>query len=1092
MTNKQESVKERELLLSLLELPASQREGFIERACGTNQRLRERLSKLLNNALDTGDFLTGPAISSPTKLSSVTPEIRRIGNYQLLETVGEGGMGVVYLAEQSEPVRRTVAIKVIKPGMDSRQVIARFEAEKQTLALMDHPNIARVLDAGTTEQGLPFFVMERVSGTSITSYCSDKKLSTHQRLELFIEVCGAVQHAHQKGIIHRDLKPSNVMVTEQDGQAVVKVIDFGIAKALHQQLGSSANLTGTNQIVGTPLYMSPEQLDFSQLDIDIRSDIYSLGVLLYELLTGNTPFEPSSVQALGIVELQRIVREVEPLRPSVRVSTVKAEVLSTVTDPNEGDRRSLSRILKGELDWIVMKSLEKDRTLRYETATHFAADVQRYLNHEAVLACPPNTSYRIKKFVRRHRALLAAAGCVLLSLLMGVIGLIWGLIEAERGRSLAEKKENEARLAAVSESEAKQNAMISQSEAEAAKEEALAAALAAKESEQDTEAFSNFLVNDVISAARPESVRGGLGINVTVLQALDAAANRIDETFRDRPRAEALARHDLGVTYRLIGQFKKAELHLRKAVELRKRTLGLSHEDTLRSQNSLAVLLNELGKSDEAFQLHQQVMDAQLAKPNSALAPATYFYMANTMPDYLNRGDLAKAIAFGEKALKNQQQLLIPDSPEVLSTMSNLGTCYMADGKHQLGLELLEKAVESHANRFGAEHPETLDMLDSLSRGYCQAGLFPKSIQGHLKVLEYRLDNLGANHPQTLTTKLKLGSCYLDSGKPDLALPLLQDCMNQRLAMLGKEHLRTLEAMNSFGVCLFRLNRFQEAEEVFAELLPMCLQVLNAEHSLTATVQMNLGWQYWVQKKPELAIPQFEAALRTLRTHDYGEEKINSTLYRLLTCYMAVGDFDLAAEGYRDLLERLEASGVTDLQYTNSLVSISLCLQRLGRFDQEEIWRRKLIKTMEQQTEKNQTSFTGQLRLLGECLVRQKKYYEADSILSRVNKIYMQNETKADSIWKYLWGSVLLNRAVDQMDKSSPILNQQFQDAEAMLLEAKSEIEVKLLENNSPILRQTLALTVERLVELYRILRMTDQANKLLEDSAPPTPTLPQ
>ena len=332
-----------------------------------------------------------------------------IGPYKLLEQIGEGGFGLVFMAEQQQPVRRKVALKILKPGMDTRQVIARFEAERQALALMDHPNIARVLDAGETGSGRPHFVMELVKGVPITDYCDQSRLTTRERLALFTHVCHAVQHAHHKGIIHRDLKPSNVMVTLHDGVPVVKVIDFGIAKALGQQLTDKTLFTGFAQMVGTPMYMSPEQAQLSGLDIDTRSDIYSLGVLLYELLAGVTPFDRERLRTVGYDEMRRIIREEDPPSPSTRLSTL-GQAAVTVSAERQSDPKRLCRLLRGELDWIVMKALEKDRNRRYETANELARDVDRYLKDEPVQACPPSAWYRFRKFTRRHKTLLATDG----------------------------------------------------------------------------------------------------------------------------------------------------------------------------------------------------------------------------------------------------------------------------------------------------------------------------------------------------------------------------------------------------------------------------------------------------------------------------------------------------------------------------------------------------------------------------------------------------------------------------------------------------------------------------------------------------------
>jgi len=392
------------------ELPSAERAAYLDRACAGDDALRAEIEDLLRHDADPGSFLAsrGPGCASPAPEQLLEAAGSVIGPYKLLEQIGEGGFGVVFMAEQTAPVRRRVALKVIKPGMDSRQVIARFEAERQALALMDHPNIARVFDAGATATGRPYFVMELVRGVPITDHCDARHLTPRERLELFVTVCHAVQHAHQKGIIHRDLKPSNVLVTLHDDRPVAKVIDFGIAKATGEPLTDKTVFTAFAQMIGTPLYMSPEQASMGGLDIDTRSDIYSLGVLLYELLTGTTPFEKSRLHEAAFEEIRRIIREEEPVRPSTRVST--SETLPTVAANRGTEPAKLTRLIRGDLDWIVMKALEKDRSRRYETANGLAIDVQRYLADEAVSACPPSAAYRLKKLVRRHRVPLAAAG----------------------------------------------------------------------------------------------------------------------------------------------------------------------------------------------------------------------------------------------------------------------------------------------------------------------------------------------------------------------------------------------------------------------------------------------------------------------------------------------------------------------------------------------------------------------------------------------------------------------------------------------------------------------------------------------------------
>jgi serine/threonine protein kinase/tetratricopeptide (TPR) repeat protein len=406
---------------------AEERGDYLDRACGDDVELRRQVDRLLAAKPEAESFLESPAVRLPATVdycpASDGPGTV-IGPYKLLEQIGEGGFGVVFMAEQQQPVRRKVALKVLKPGMDSRQVIARFEAERQALALMDHPHIAKILDAGQTTSGRPYFVMELVKGIPITEYGDQVRLPVRERLELFVVVCRAVQHAHQNAIIHRDIKPSNVLVTLHDGTPVVKVIDFGIAKARGQPLTDKTLFTGFAELIGTPLYMSPEQASLSGLDVDTRSDVYSLGVLLYELLTGTTPFDQERLRTAAYDEIRRIIREEEPARPSAQISTL-GQAATVVSANRRSDPKRLSQLFRGELDWVVMKALEKDRNRRYETARDLALDVEHYLHDEPVHACPPSAMYRVRKFARRNKTGLAVAGLVLLAAVAFGGGAVW-------------------------------------------------------------------------------------------------------------------------------------------------------------------------------------------------------------------------------------------------------------------------------------------------------------------------------------------------------------------------------------------------------------------------------------------------------------------------------------------------------------------------------------------------------------------------------------------------------------------------------------------------------------------------------------------
>jgi WD40 repeat protein/serine/threonine protein kinase len=499
----------KDIFLAALDAPKGARAALLDDACSGNVALRRQVEALLQVHDEPDSLLDPPRIdiglgdmSSP-EVAPFVPTITEppigtvpgtvIGAYKLLQQIGEGGMGTVFMAEQAAPVRRKVALKIIKPGMDTREVIARFEAERQALALMDHPHIARVFDAGATAAGRPYFVMELVRGVPITDYCDQNNLPVHERLELFVAVCHAVQHAHQKGIIHRDIKPSNVLVTLHDGRAVPKVIDFGVAKAIGQQLTDKTLFTKFAQMVGTPLYMSPEQAELTGQDVDTRGDIYSLGVLLYELLTGTTPFERGRLKQAALEEIRRMIREEDPPSPSARLSSTAGEAQTAVAAHRRVDPRGLSRLVRGDLDWIVMKALEKDRNRRYETANGLAADIGRYLSDDPVEACPPSAGYRLRKFSRRNRVTLTTTVVVAAALVAGTLVSTWQAIRATRAEHkahdllIAEREAREAVTSAnIQEAEQRHIAQNNAEQADLQKGIALAEKARAEERERAT------------------------------------------------------------------------------------------------------------------------------------------------------------------------------------------------------------------------------------------------------------------------------------------------------------------------------------------------------------------------------------------------------------------------------------------------------------------------------------------------------------------------------------------------------------------------------------------------------------------------------
>src|SRR5262245_55213159 len=529
-------------------LPAADRAAYLDQTCAGDAAVRRRVEELLRAGEDAEGFLKEPALGADrpdgdpapytVALSPATGEKAgdRIGRYKLLQQIGEGGCGLVYMAEQEEPVRRRVALKVIKLGMDTKSVIARFEAERQALAMMDHPNIAKVFEAGATETGRPYFVMELVRGIKITDYCDEHNLSTRDRLELFIQVCQAVQHAHQKGIIHRDLKPSNILVASNDGVPVPKVIDFGIAKATQGRLTDQTLFTAFEQFIGTPAYMSPEQAELTMQDVDTRTDIYSLGVLLYELLTGKTPFDGQELIASGLDQMRRTIREQEPLRPSTRLSTMMEGELTTTAKHRHTEAPRLIHLLKGDLDWIVMKCLEKDRSRRYETTAGLARDIERHLNNEEVSARPPSTVYRLQKAVRRNQAAFGAAVGIAAMMLIGM-----GVSTSEAIRAAKAERE-QLRLRQIAETK-----------------------------ERKSEQIAQFL-KDMLKGVGPSVA---MGRDTTMLRGIvDRTAERIGTDFKNQPEVEIELGLTLGGVYLDLQEYRKVELMANETVRLARAYFG--------------------------------------------------------------------------------------------------------------------------------------------------------------------------------------------------------------------------------------------------------------------------------------------------------------------------------------------------------------------------------------------------------------------------------------------------------------------------------------------------------------------------------------
>jgi serine/threonine protein kinase len=882
----------RSLFLAALERDPDQWPAFLDEACGGNAAVRARVEALLRAHQAMGSIHAGRG-GGPAATVDLAPAEQPgtvLGPYKLLEQIGEGGFGVVFLAEQTQPVRRKVALKVLKAGMDTRQVVARFEAERQALAILDHPHIAKVFDGGATASGRPYFVMELVKGVPITEFCDQNRLTPRQRLGLFLSVCRAVQHAHQKGLIHRDLKPSNILVSRHDTTPVVKVIDFGVAKALGQELTDKTLFTGVAQMVGTPLYMSPEQAGMSDLDVDTRSDIYALGVLLYELLTGTTPFTAHQFKNAGYDEIRRIIREEEPPKPSTRLSQ-STDTLPLISAQRQTEPARLSKLVRGELDWVVMKALEKDRTRRYETAAEFAADVQRYLADEPVLACPPSAGYRMRKFVRRNRGPVLAASLVTLALVAGVVGTAWQAVRAEQGRRAEAERAEGERLAKLD----AERAWEKEAEARRAAEDA---EKQARESEADYVAFSRFLVEDVLSAPRPRGQSGGRGIDVTVKQALLEAAGRMSERFRGRPRAEAVARHDLGVTFRLLGEHAAAEEQLRKALDLRRACLPPADPATLNTQNSLAVLLVERGKPVEAIPLFEDTLAGRKARlgPDHPHTLATMDNLANA---YRTAGRLTDALPLFQETVARMTEKLGPTHPDTLTAMNNLALAYGAAGRPREKVATLEKSVGLAKTTFGPDHPETLTGMNNLAGGYWEVGNAGQAIPLMEQVVELRLAKIGPDHPYTRNSLQSLALMYTRF----IVGPDFKPYYLRRLPELRQKPPAdgpVWVAVTAATAKQLLADRNPAAAEA---VLRECLAVHRARHPdgrATASLSALLGEALLGQKKyadaEPLLLSAYEGLRRDAETSPQSRVESTNVVERLVQLYDAWGKKDRADE----------------------------------------------------------------------------------------------------------------------------------------------------------------------------------------------------
>jgi serine/threonine protein kinase len=711
--------------------------------------------------------------------------LKSIGPYQLVKRIGEGGMGEVWLAEQTAPVRRQVALKLIRAGMCSGSRLLRFQSERQSLAMMEHPAIARVFEAGSTPEGQPYLVMEHVAGPPITDYCDQKKLKIRDRLELFIKVCEGVQHAHQKAIIHRDLKPANILVVEIDGKPMPRIIDFGLAKTAASQ-SDEENLTLEGSFVGTPGYMSPEQADPGEQDVDTRTDVYSLGVVLYVLLTGFVPFDAKQWRTLPLDKALRQLREQDPPRPSTKVGLEKGSSSSSAA-MRSTEPRQLASLLEGDLDWIAMKAIEKDRTRRYGTPSELAADISRYLNHEPVMARPASPGYRLRKYLRRHRIGVAvAAGLVLL--LAG-----FAAVQATQLRRITRERDRADRV---------------------------------------TEFMSGmFRVSD------PSEARGN---SITAREILDRASRNIDSGLARDPELQAQMMDLMGTVYRDLGLYSRAQPLLERSVDTRRRLLGSRHPQTLSSLSGLGMVLNLGGRHAEAEKLQRETLDIQ-RRVLGPEHPDTLRSMNNLSSTLDERGRFGEAEKLQRETLAIRRRVLGPEHPDTLMSLHGLGRTLIGEGRKAEAEQMQRETLDMQRRVLGVNHSDTLLTMNNLAWTLGQEHRYDEAAQLERETLEIQRHVLGPEHPDTIRSLINLSETCIREGRYAEAEQIQRETLDSQRRVFGPEHFQTLLTMSAVAWSVHLQGRYPEAEKLERQALDIERRVLGPEHPNTLRSMSNLA-----------------------------------------------------------------------------------------------------------------------------------------------------------------------------------------------------------------------------------------------------------
>ncbi len=958
-----------------LACPPEDLAALLDEQCASDPALREAVDAMLALQPAADGFLVQRKRSMPVSqhVDTVNPG-DRIGPFEITGSLGGGGMGDVYAAEQEHPVRRRVALKIIKLGMDTKQVIARFEAERQALALMDHPNIAKVLDAGATDKGRPYFVMELVEGIAITEYCDKQGMSLRDRLNLFVQVCTAVQHAHQKGIIHRDIKPSNVLVTHVDDKPAIKVIDFGIAKATEQRLTEQTLFTEMGQLIGTPAYMSPEQADPIGLDIDTRSDIFSMGVLLYELLTGMPPFDVKTLRGAAMEEIKRIIREDEPRKPSTRLSQL-GEALDTVARQRSSKPQKLESLLRGDLDWIIMKALEKDRTRRYATASGFAQDIDRYLKDEPVDAGPPSGIYRLRKFARRNRAGVIACSLVVAALVFGVIGTTWGMLWA-----VEEKKRADA--AAMAEAIAKSDALQRADEQTLAREAALrastAAAVSAEKAQQEAataKAVIKFL-QSTLTSADPSKQKNR---DYTVREAVVTAAERVADSFPDQPDVEAVVRNTIGSIFVNLAMLEQAEPQLQTALEIRRRLHDGDHLEVAESLCMLGALQHNKGNFEDAKRSFGDALAMQrrmLGEEHklvaeslrqlgtclkelhdlSAAEPALVQALAidrridggkhEGLIGSLNelayvrmlRDDVSSTLELLREALALTRELYGEDHLHFARQAANMGQVLFQTGKLSEAEPLLRQAIKIRLAWLDEDHPLVSAARIGLARLLLAQGDYAGAAEVHRQILKRDRKRLPAGHPYIAGDLINLAEALDNLGQHSEAESMYREALEALRAQGYDEHPRTLTAMAGLGQALLSQEKLIEAEVMLRKTLDLRRRVLGERHRATFDVMSDLA--SLLHKKGEWpgAEKLFREALNAQR-EDLGDSDSATlaTANNLALLLADKGELDEAEPLTLDTLERRRRLLGDEHPHTlTSMNNIAVLYDKLGRFEEAE------------------------------------------------------------------------------------------------------------------------------------------------------------